>query len=156
MEIPHVLPVLLFGSDEKLPAPYGLLSAVLHAHSGVRYLILIGLIAAVFLAFNAMRKDQAWDGSPKRLGRLTMILADIQLLMGIFLWVYFIYFMAVEHAVMMFIAIVLIHIGYIRAKKAPSVRQANKSQFLFYLIALIMILVAIPWPFYGHMGRGWF
>ena len=52
-------------------------------------------------------------------------------------------FMAVEHAVMMFIAIVLIHIGYIRAKKAPSVRQANKSQFLFYLIALIMILVAI-------------
>ena len=176
MEIPHVLPVLLFGSDEKLPAPPGLLSAVLHAHSGVRYLILIGLIAAVFLAFNAMRKDQAWDGSPKRLGRLTMILADIQLLMGIFLWVYFIYlntglkmkrlkdmlgmqevrFMAVEHAVMMFIAIVLIHIGYIRAKKAPSVRQANKSQFLFYLIALIMILVAIPWPFYGHMGRGWF
>ena len=176
MEIPHVMPVLLFGSDEKLPAPYGLISAVLHAHSGVRYLILICLVAAVFMAYSAMRKGGSWEGGPKRFGRLTMILADIQLLMGIFLWAYYIYlntglkmrrlkdmlgmqevrFMAVEHAVMMFIAIILIHVGYLRAKKSASVEKANRSQFLFYLIALIIILIAIPWPFYGHMGRGWF
>jgi ABC-type microcin C transport system permease subunit YejB len=96
--------------------------------------------------------------------------------MGVFLWVYFIYlnsnfkpnklknilnetvlrYFVMEHAVMMFIALILIHLGVRKAKRTISGADANKAQFRFFLAALILILVAIPWPFYGVIGRGWF
>jgi hypothetical protein len=169
-------PVLLFGSDERLPAPYGLLAAVQGAHSGLRYLILIALVLAIVMAYKAMKAGSNWDGNSKRFGKITMMLVDLQFLMGVFLWVYFIYlnsnfkpnklknilnetvlrYFVMEHAVMMFIALILIHLGVRKAKRTISGADANKAQFRFFLAALILILVAIPWPFYGVIGRGWF
>lgn len=168
--------VLLFGSDEKLPIPEGLLAFILQLHSIFRYLILITLILAIYFAFQGKKTGAPYSGRTKKAGFYTMILADLQLLMGLVLYAIYLYtstgfkikrlkdqlevssfrFFILEHAVIMFIALVLIHIGYAKAKKAESAITANKSQFTWFLIALILILVAIPWPFMPGYGRPWF
>jgi hypothetical protein len=55
----------------------------------------------------------------------------------------------------MLIAIVLITIGRGAAKKnIPDVAKFKKA-FWFFLIALVIILVTIPWPFREGVGRPW-
>jgi uncharacterized MnhB-related membrane protein len=60
-------------------------------------------------------------------------------------------FWAVEHISSMIIAIVLITIGHISLKKGG---KPNLTA-TFYLIALLLILSAIPWPFRAGIGRPW-
>ena len=59
-------------------------------------------------------------------------------------------FFTMEHTLMMLIAIILITVGYGHAKKANA-----KKVFTYYLIALIVILIAIPWPFRTALSAGW-
>ena len=61
-------------------------------------------------------------------------------------------FWAVEHISSMLIAIVLITIGHIRLKKGAKA----STTATFYLIALLLILSAIPWPFRADISRPWF
>jgi hypothetical protein len=57
----------------------------------------------------------------------------------------------VEHFAGMLIAIILITVA--RGK----VKTLNyKSAFWLYFIALLIILVSIPWPFREGIGRPWF
>jgi cell division protein FtsW (lipid II flippase) len=60
-------------------------------------------------------------------------------------------FWAVEHITSMILAIVLITIGHIRLKKGAKA----STTATFYLIALLLILSAIPWPFRADIGRPW-
>ena len=60
-------------------------------------------------------------------------------------------FWAVEHISSMILAIVLITIGHIRLKKGAKA----STTATFYLIALLLILSAIPWPFRADIGRPW-
>ena len=60
-------------------------------------------------------------------------------------------FFAVEHTFTMIIAIALITVGGV------SVRKGKSNAKWFYLIALILILMRIPWPFMeAGIARGWF
>jgi putative Ca2+/H+ antiporter (TMEM165/GDT1 family) len=54
-------------------------------------------------------------------------------------------FYAVEHFSMMFIAVVLVHIGRAKSKKAKTDLAKFKTATIFYLLALVIILAAIPW-----------
>ena len=66
-------------------------------------------------------------------------------------------FWMIEHLIGMLIAIVLITIGHSKSKKGADANQKNKAIRTFYLIALIIILLTIPWPFKeGFEGYGWF
>ena len=64
-------------------------------------------------------------------------------------------FYTVEHITMMLIAIVLITMGYSKAKRQTEQARGHKTIFTFYLIGLVLILVSIPWPFRG-LGAAWF
>jgi hypothetical protein len=58
-------------------------------------------------------------------------------------------FWAVEHIFSMLIAITLITIGHIKYKKGG----APKTTLILYIIALVLIFAAIPWPFRGEIAR---
>ena len=58
-------------------------------------------------------------------------------------------FWAVEHIFSMLLAIALITIGHVKYKKTL---KANSTRIL-YVIALILILLAMPWPFRSGIGR---
>lgn len=144
-------------------------SILQHAHSGLRWLVLLFLILAIV---NAARK---WNGVPafsdkdKKLNLFALIFTHVQFILGLIL--YFIspkviftaetmsnrvmrYF-AVEHITTMLIAIALITIGYSRAKRHATDLKKFRATFWFYLIGLIVLLMGIPWPFMG-LGTGWF
>ena len=60
-------------------------------------------------------------------------------------------FWVVEHITAMILAIVLITIARGKAKTL----NFNAAKWL-YLVALILLLAAIPWPFREGIGRAWF
>ena len=55
--------------------------------------------------------------------------------------------LAVEHWVMMLIAVVLVHVGYAMAKRAEASVDKFKKSAIFFTIALLIIFASIPWPF---------
>jgi hypothetical protein len=56
---------------------------------------------------------------------------------------------------MMILAIIIISVGYIMAKKVAPKKKAFSRIFWAYLVGLILILASIPWPFMGY-GTSWF
>jgi hypothetical protein len=140
-----------------------------HAHSGLRWLLLALLLAAIFNAFGKWRGASPFRESDRKLGLFAMIAAHVQLLLGLGLYaispkVVFegaamkdpvMRFFLVEHLTLMLLAIVLITIGHGRAKRAADDASKFRSIFVFYLIGLLLILLGIPWPFQQY-GAAWF
>lgn len=140
-----------------------------HAHSGIRWIVLLLLIAAVVNAFMKWRSGKAFADSDKKLFLFTMVFTHIQFLLGLVL--YFISpmvvfsgesmknavnrFYLVEHSLMMVLAVVFITLGYTGLKRLTDDTAKFKKGFTYYLIALLLLLVGIPWPFRGF-GAGWF
>lgn len=137
---------------------------LLHAHSGLRWLVLIALLVAIFQTFS--KRGKFGDISETKYVLITFILTNLQFIVGLILYfisekVQFnsntmqndiIRFFTVEHILMMVVAVALINIGYSRSKRAT---KPFNSAFNFYFIALILILISIPWPF-RELGSGWF
>ena len=55
-------------------------------------------------------------------------------------------FWAVEHGFGMIIGVALAHAGMSRARKAATDTMRHKRVAVFFILALIAILAAIPWP----------
>jgi hypothetical protein len=64
-------------------------------------------------------------------------------------------FYAVEHIFGMLVAIVLITIGRGAAKKAIPDGAKHRRGFWLFLVALIIMLATIPWPFRAGIARPW-
>lgn len=140
-----------------------------HAHSGIRWILLFLLIAAIGKAYSQWKNNGSFTNKDRSLPLFTLILTHIQVLLGLGLYFMSGYvqfsastmketilrFYTVEHISMMLIAAVLITVGFSKAKKKENGADAWKSVFTFYLIALILIFLAIPWPF-RNLGAGWF
>jgi hypothetical protein len=58
----------------------------------------------------------------------------------------FLRFYAVEHLALMLVALGLVHVGRARSRKAPSDAARHRAASIFFLLGLLAILVAIPWP----------
>lgn len=149
-------------------------TTLVQIHSILRWVILVLILVAIFRSMGAGNKP--FTNGHKKNGLFLMIAADIMLLLGLVQWVTGGYglkaiqnngmsavmkdsvmrFFAVEHLAMMLIAIILIHVGYSFSKKnIPDAKKHSKTA-LFYIIALVIMLAAIPWPFRAAgMGRGW-
>ncbi len=144
-----------------------MLNGLIHAHSGLRWVVLVLLVAATFKALMKWRSNVSYSEGDRKLNLFTMISMHVQLLLGLALIFMsdkvnfsqmkdaMYRFFSVEHSVMMLLAIALVTIGHSKAKKATDDAKKFKTIFTFYLIALLLVLVAIPWPFRGW-GNGWF
>lgn len=142
-------------------------TGLLHAHSGLRWIVLILLLVTIFNAFSK-KKTGVYSEGDRKLALFTMISTHTQLLIGLVLYFYSPWvvlgdmmrdsitrFYTLEHTLMMIIAIVLITIGHSKSKKAADGAAKFKAISVFYLIALLIILAAIPWPFRDLAGH-WF
>lgn len=138
-----------------------------HAHSGLRWVVLALLIAAIFTAYQKMSNKDT--DSAKQPFLFNLIGVHIQTVIGLILYfmspkVQFVEgmmkiselrFYAVEHISMMIIAAILVTIGYSKAKRQDAPKK-YKTLLIFNIIALIVILAAIPWPFRAGLGGSWF
>lgn len=144
-------------------------TGLLHTHNLFRWLVLLAALLAIGLAFSGWLGKRNWKKIDNISGLLLTIFVDIQLLVGIILYAFvspvtrtafadfgaamkneMLRFYAIEHIVMMLIALVVIHIGRSKSKKAVIVNRKHKRAAIFYTIGLIIILAGIPWD------RAWF
>lgn len=145
---------------------------LVHAHSGLRWIVLILLVVAVFNALSKL-KSSTYTNGDRKLNLFAMVFYHVQFLLG---WILYFFstkvlfiegwmksatnggmyrFFNLEHALMMTIAFVLLTIGHSKSKKAVAGKK-HKTIAVFYTIALILILAAIPWPFRAALGGSWF
>jgi len=148
-------------------------NGLVHAHSGLRWIVLILLLVAIF---NAARSKSSgkYEKKDKMINLFAMISLHIQLLIGLAL--YFINakgrvdyssgwmgthstrFYGMEHILMMVIAIAVITMGRSKAeKKLVGSRDKHRKILVSYTIGLILILASIPWPFaiWKDLGAAW-
>lgn len=139
-------------------------NGLLHLHNVLRWVILILLLISVYQAYTknqGIKKTSLW----------LLIAAHTTLILGFGQWFVgqwglemikskgfgevmkdgIARFWAVEHFAGMLIAIILITIARGKAKTFN-----YKASSWLYLIALIIVLASIPWPFREGIGRPWF
>lgn len=137
-------------------------TGLLHAHSYLAYLVLAGLIISILNAM--MKANKPFTDGDRKMSLLGLIPAHLQWVLGVIL--YFVSpkgiaaategFMkntelrqsVMEHPLMMIIAVVVITIGYSRAKRMVGSEKGNKSILIFYTIGLVLILARIPWVYW--------
>lgn len=145
-----------------------MLNGLVHAHSGLRWIALLLLVLAIFNALASKGKN-SYEKKDKMINLFAMIFLHIQLLIGLVL--YFISdkigfvegwmkdpirrFYGLEHILMMVIAIALVTIGRKKAEKESVPAKKHGKIVVWYVIGLLLILAAIPWPF-RNLGAGWF
>ena len=128
-------------------------------HSYWAYIVLGILIFSVVNAVLGFTKKRSFTDKDLRIGLFTLIVSHIQLLIGLG-W----YFMspwyksmkengidtgnrllALEHPIVMILAIVFITIGWSKHKKKIEDTEKFKTFSIFYGIALLLVLYRIPW-----------
>lgn len=133
---------------------------MVHAHSGLRWLVLIMLLVAIVNALIGWLGNKDWQKKDKMINMITMMFFHLQVVIGIVL--YFVgpkkafkgfadlahdvsRFYALEHPIMMLIAAILFTIGYSKVKKAESDSKKYRRTFFWFTITLLIVLYSIPW-----------
>ena len=133
-------------------------------HSYWAYLVLIILVISTFNALIKYFGNKEFGAFDFRVSLFTLIVAHIQLLIGIVLYFVSDYLAIIgdmgmgeimknsalrsniiEHPLTMIIAVVLITMGYSKHKKKLTSRPKFKMLAIFYTLALILVLAKIPW-----------
>lgn len=144
-------------------------NGLLHAHSGLRWIALVLILAAIFNAL-ASKSKGTYEKKDKMLNLFAMITLHTQLLIG--LGMYFmspkvqfsegwmangtLRFFGLEHFIGMLLAIVVITIGRKKAEKSIENADKHKKIITWYIIGLLLIIAFIPWPFRTALGGAWF
>lgn len=139
-------------------------SLVVTLHSLVRWAIVIVGVVAVVRAWIGWRGNKPWAQLDDRLGLGFTTVMDLNLLLGLLLYFVFspittgafndfagamgnsgLRFYLVEHISVMIVAVIVAHIGRSRSKKAASDTGKFKQAAIFFTLAMVLVLLAIPW-----------
>jgi len=149
-------------------------AVLLFAHSLFRWLVLISLLLAVVNAYGGYTSRRKFIKRDNLLRHGTATIAHIQFMIGMVIYFnspavsYFQQdeanrsalsdpvFFAVIHIVLMLIAVILITMGSAFAKRKKTDREKFGTILFWFSAALIIILVAIPWPFSPLANRPYF
>jgi hypothetical protein len=140
---------------------------LLHLHSGLRWILILSVIVTLAVSIYHVLKNNVLSDFGKSSARITMLVAHLQLLAGLVIYLIspkvvfsaqsmsspILRFFLVEHISAMVVAILMITFGVIRAKRKPS--AAAGTLLWTFIVALILILAMIPWP-WSSLGGNWF
>jgi hypothetical protein len=136
---------------------------ILTVHSGLRWLVVTAAVAAVICSFLGLIRGSAFKPGGRRTGAIYTGLLDLQLLVGLYLYAtsptvhaalqnmaaamkeHELRFFAVEHLTTMLIAVILAHVGSIRAKRALSDKAAYSRALFWFTASTIVLFLGIPW-----------
>ena len=112
-------------------------------HSLFRWVVLIVLVGAVVMALLRWRQKAEWSPATAKPFAMAMVAYDIQVLIGIILWIVGETPRA-DHPYIMLVALVVGHIGIARARKT----EGERGYFVAGMalaITLLLTLAGIPW-----------
>lgn len=135
------------------------------AHNVMRWLVLLAALWALFRSWRGLVSGSVWSPKDRSAGLIFSSVLNLQFVVGILLYCLspltnpiftqgFKYamsnpvyrFFTVEHPFTMLMAVILAQIGYSASKRAPTDRSKFLRASIAFTLALILILVAIPWP----------
>jgi hypothetical protein len=141
---------------------------LMYSHSILRWIIVISILLSVIYAYYYLFSGKNVSPALKIVSQAAVISLHTQLLLGLIL--YFISpkvifsalsmkvpitrFFLVEHLTAMLVAIIIITIGHVKFKKSREKAGKLKAIAIYYTIGILIILAAIPWPFY-NFGTRW-
>jgi hypothetical protein len=133
-----------------------------HAHSGLAYLALLALVIVILWTLIGALTGREFQERDRKIALVGFVICHLQLLIGLVL--YFVSplgfsllasgtamsdptarLTALEHPVINILAIVLISVGFIRAKKLTTSTAKFRSIYMLYAVGLVLILSRIPW-----------
>jgi hypothetical protein len=146
---------------------------LVYLHSILRWVILILLLWSILRCFLGWSNGSVFTAGDRRIWLFTLISSHITLLLGLFQVFFgrfgiftsslpegtrimkdrFYRFFWIEHPLTMIIAITFITLAYGMSKKSVPDNIKYKKAFWFFVIALLLILAGIPWPFLQGIGR---
>jgi len=136
-------------------------------HSLLRYGVLLSVAVAGLLHLRGFLLKRPILNGERMLAIVAVIFCHTQLAIGLILYMmnFKAYsdmggevgrFWKMEHLGTMLIAVILVTIGRVSSKRATNEPTKQKRVAIYYLLALVLILWAIPWPFTDiGRGRGW-
>ena len=136
-------------------------TGLLHLHNTLRWVVLIAILVAIVQLL--MNKNAL------KASKVLLISAHSTLVLGLYQYFFgsagfsliksmgmaavmkdnLARFWAVEHIFSMLLAIILITIGHVKYKKGGN----SKTTLILYILALLLIFAAIPWPFRAEIAR---
>jgi len=148
--------------------------SLLFCHSALRWFVLVSLLYSIFRAYKGYNLKRPFTKTDNSVRHWTATIAHIQLTLGILIYVqspivkYFwknftegikntdAAFFGIFHILLMLSAIVLITIGSALAKRKQNDSDKFKTILFWFSIALLIIFIAIPWPFSPLANRPYF
>jgi len=140
-------------------------------HSILRWLVLLSLLYSIFRAYKGYFSLGNFLKVDNIARQWTVTIAHIQLIIGIILYSqspiikYFwnnydkvkesldVLFFGMIHISLMLLSIILITIGSAVSKRKTTDREKFKTILFYFIIALVIIFIAIPWPFSPFANR---
>lgn len=145
---------------------------LLTLHSVMRWVVLSGLLFGLFRAYRGWLGHHAFTPLDNTTRHTVATLAHVQLLLGFGLYAVSpvagaFHFRAAEHTpgglffgvlhvVLMVMAIVVLTVGSALAKRRPAAPARFRTMALWFTAALLLMLLAVPWPFSPLASRPYF
>ena len=140
-------------------------SSALWLHSLLRWAVLLAGAIAWFRSIGGGTARRPWAAQDGLWGLLFIVTLDTQLLVGLVFYFFLspftkiafqdfggamanasLRFWAVEHITGMIIGIALAHVGRVKIRKAANDARRHVLATIYFGLALVAIIVSIPWP----------
>ncbi len=141
-------------------------SFFLTLHSLIRWVVVVVAVVTVFRGVRGWIGKRDWEPLDERLGLFFSIAVDVQVLLGLLLYMFLspitttglsdfgqamadsaFRFWTTEHAIPMIVALILVHVGRAVIRRATQDSKRHRWTAIFFGLATLVILLAIPWPF---------
>lgn len=137
-------------------------SFLLPVHSVFRWAVVLSLAYAIFISAKGYLYKNTFTKISNAIRHWTATIAHIQLIIGIILYVKSPFvkqfyttanntgetlFFGLIHIVLMLLAIAFITIGSAKSKREKTDQAKFKTMLIWFSLATLLILLAIPWPF---------
>lgn len=146
-------------------------STLLLLHSWSRWLVLGFLLYAIYRASIGYFKNELFTKADDSVRHWTATVAHIQLMLGVILFTnspvangywasglellqdFDTTFFGLIHSILMLTSVVILTIGSALAKRTTADRDKFRIMLLWFSVALLIIFIAIPWPFSPFSNR---
>lgn len=140
-------------------------NTLLFLHSIFRWLVLLSLLYALYRALTGYINGKAFTRTDDSVRHWAATIAHVQLTLGIILYtqsptakisaevlsesghIREPFFFGVIHLLLMISAVAVLTIGSAMAKRQTTDRQKFQTMLIWFGLALLLIVIAIPWPF---------
>ncbi|AKD55959.1 hypothetical protein [Spirosoma radiotolerans] len=145
---------------------------VLVIHNAFRWLVLASLLAVLVSGYSGWLGGRSYRPADQTVRVVATSIAHTQLLIGFYLYAispivsYYWHlgagtdapefrFFGLIHIGLMFTSVIIMTVGSSKAKRQTDAKQKFKTTAIYFTIGLILILIAIPWPFSPLATRPW-